>query len=305
VAGDQPNQPGGTLPGGSTPASGTASPGHGMPKNGGHGNTAPVPPPPTGPAKETTFVHTASTSNITINWTTLSNSVLNNNPNAVVMVTPDWNPSGATAGAYDDHPIGVYYVGGSWAIFNQDLANMPPGAQFNVHAWSAPTPSVFVASAATQGDQMPVDNAAAAGKPGAFVWASANWSPPNASGGYDNHPTGVYYDGDTWAMFNEDGADMPSGVAFNVAVGHASARAGFSHTATSANSAGDYTDLDNPATNGHPNALVFVTQTWGNTVYNNHNIGVWYHDGKWAVFNQDGHTAIPANATFNVVVYGG
>jgi hypothetical protein len=310
AAGDRGGALGGTLPsaGGSAGPTGTGStgPGKGMPKNGGPGGTAPAAPPPTGPVKETTFLHTASGSNIAGNWTTLHNAVLDNNPNAVIMVTPNWNPGGGSDGVYDNHPIGVYYSGGSWAVFNEDMADMPSGVQFNVHAWSASTSSAFVSVGRVGTDRMLIDNPATTGKTGAFVWETANWSPPGATGQvYDPHPTGVYYNGTTWAVYNEDKATMPGGVAFNVVVGHSGARAGFTHTATAANNAGDYTVIDNPATNGRPNAQVFVTQSWGNSVYNNQNIGVWYYDGKWAIFNQDGSTPMPENATFNVVVYGG
>jgi hypothetical protein len=277
-----------------------------LPKNSAHSG-APVPP-PTGPVKETSFLHVASGSTITGNYTDLSNPVLNNNPNAVVFVTPNWSPSGAAGGVYDNHPIGVYYYGDRWAIFNQDGSAMPDGAAFNVHAWSAPTSTVLVhvgTSDNTGGDATGVNNPQTNGRTGAFVWETPNWSPPTASGGvYNNHPTGVYYNGTTWAVFNEDTQSMPAGAAFNVAIGSKGARAGFAHTASAANSAGDYTDLDNPATNGHPNALVFVTPTWRNSVYHNQNIGVWYHDGKWSIFDQDGSTPVPDQATFNVVVYG-
>jgi Hsp70 protein len=307
--GTDPRHPiGGDLPGGASGSAGTSAGASGrpLPRSSGHGGTASVPPPPPGPVREATFVHTASGANITGNWTTLSNPLIDNNPNAVVMVTPNWNPNGATSGAYNDHPIGVYFYNGAWAIFNQDLAAITDGVQFNVHAWSAPTSAAFVATGTVGGDRLPVDNPALTGRTGAFVWETANYSPPNAPGQvYDNHATGVYYNGTTWAVFNEDKGSMPAGVAFNVVVGHPGARAGFTHTATAANSAGDYTDIDNAATNGHPGAQVFVTQSWGNSVYNNHNIGVWYHDGKWSIFNQDNTSPVPANATFNVVVYGG
>jgi hypothetical protein len=50
-----------------------------------------------------------------------------------------------------------------------------------------------------------------------------------------------------------------------------------------------------------------VTPNWnpggaGGT-YNDHPIGVWYHDAaqKWAVFNQD-RASMPDGAAFNVVV---
>jgi len=52
-------------------------------------------------------------------------------PNAILIVTPNYNPHG-TGGVYEPHPIGVYYTGSKWAIFNQDAAAMPVGAAFNV-----------------------------------------------------------------------------------------------------------------------------------------------------------------------------
>src|SRR5947209_700145 len=49
----------------------------------------------------------------------------------------------------------------------------------------------------------------------------------------------------------------------------------YTHIATSSNSAGDWTDLDNTVTNNNPNALVFVTPNWAPyQVYDNDPIGV-------------------------------
>lgn len=50
-------------------------------------------------------------------------------PAVKLLVTQRW-----TAGApvYNPHPIGVYYDGIVWRVFNEDLAVMPVGAMFNV-----------------------------------------------------------------------------------------------------------------------------------------------------------------------------
>jgi hypothetical protein len=61
-------------------------------------------------------------------------AAINGHPEAKLQVTQNWNP-GAGAGVYNNHNIGVYYIGGStqrWAIFNQDHAAMTPNASFNV-----------------------------------------------------------------------------------------------------------------------------------------------------------------------------
>ena len=79
----------------------------------------------------------------------------------------------------------------------------------------------------------------------------------------------------------------------------------FSHTATQANSRGDYTYLDHPALNGDPNAVVLVVSSEGaGGADYPHNVGVWYEfvDRKrWAIFNQD-LAAVPAGATFRVLL---
>jgi hypothetical protein len=43
------------------------------------------------------------------------------------MVTQRWE------GVYNPNPVGVFYAGGRWRIFNENvLADMPVGAQFNI-----------------------------------------------------------------------------------------------------------------------------------------------------------------------------
>ncbi len=79
----------------------------------------------------------------------------------------------------------------------------------------------------------------------------------------------------------------------------------FIHIATSSNITRNYTDIDHPATNNRPEALILVTPNWSpggqGDVYNDHSTGVWYHQGKWSIFNQD-KTAMPVGAAFNVMV---
>ena len=55
------------------------------------------------------------------------------------------NPGGV-CGVYDNHPIGVWYYGGKWAIFNQDRVAMPVNAAFNVFVLTAGA-GVFVHTA--------------------------------------------------------------------------------------------------------------------------------------------------------------
>ena len=86
------------------------------------------------------------------------------------------------------------------------------------------------------------------------------------------------------------------------------AKSVFTHTATDANSRGDYTYISDPAIDGDPNAVVLVAESTdrGNArgASYDHNIGVWYegaNEKKWAIFNQD-RAAIPAGTTFEVII---
>ena len=72
---------------------------------------------------------------------------------------------------------------------------------------------------------------------------------------------------------------------------------------------GNSTYLDDPLTDGHPDAVLSVTQNWnpggGTGVYNDHPISVVFGQDvqKWAIYNQDG-APIPNGAAFNVDVSG-
>ncbi len=257
------------------------------------------------------FVHTATAANIVSNWTLIDHPLTNGNPNAIVMVTQNWNPGG-TSGTYNDHAIGVWYDGSAqkWSVFNQDRVSMPTGASFNVVIPPSGA-DVFVHTATAANivsNWTYIDHPLTNGNPNALVMVTQNWNPGGGGGTYNDHPIGVWYHGSAqkWAVFNQDLASMPDGAAFNVLI-RDTGRDTFVHKATAASIVSNWTYLDHPLTNDNPNAMVMVTQNWnpggvGNT-YNNHPIGVWYHSTakKWAVFNQD-RDSMPEGAAFNVVI---
>jgi len=256
------------------------------------------------------FIHTATASNITSNWTVIDNPVTNNHPDAILLVTPNWNPGGG-GGVYNDHAIGVWYTGTRWAIFNQDIAAMPEGAHFNVLVAPA-GPRVFVHNATADNiasNCTRIDSSLTNGHPEAIVLVTPNWNPGGGGGSYNNHPIGVIYNDDgQWAVFNQDMAHMPEGAHFNVFIAPADPSV-FVHTATASNIAENWTVIDHPLTNGRPNAIVLATSNWkpgggwGGT-YDNHAIGVGYDGTRWTVFNQD-MANMPEGAHFNVMVFQG
>ena len=141
-----------------------------------------------------------------------------------MFVTQNWNPGGM-GGVYNNHPIGVYYNGSRWNIFNQDIAAMTSGASFNVEVRS-PSPTAFVhrATAANTGGYVTIiNNPLTNNSPSAMLMVTPNWNPPGSPGAYFNRNFGLLYTGfpDTgagWAIRTQDDANMPVGPAFNVEV---------------------------------------------------------------------------------------
>jgi O-glycosyl hydrolase len=252
------------------------------------------------------ILHTVTSSNIQGHWTEIDDASTNDNPEAIVLVTPNWNPPGQS-GIYLNHPIGVWYTGSRWAIFNQDFGSMPQGASFNVQILNAGR-NAFVHTATssnTQSNWTEIDHARTNNNPEAIVLVTPNWNPHGQGGVYLNHPIGVWYTGSRWAIFNQDGAGIPQGASFNVQILNAGTDA-FVHRATTSNIDGDYTWIDHARTNNNPEAIIFVTPNlsppgMGGGVYLNHSIGVWYTGSRWAIFNQD-IASMTQGPAFNVLI---
>jgi hypothetical protein len=74
------------------------------------------------------FIHRAMGSNISGHITAIDHPLSNNDPNAILIITPNWTPSGI----YNTNAVGVWYNGNRWTIFNQNLAPMLTNSAFNV-----------------------------------------------------------------------------------------------------------------------------------------------------------------------------
>jgi hypothetical protein len=174
---------------------------------------------PTLPATTTftTFIQTATASNTSGDSTYINNAATNGAPNAIVFVTANWNPNGACGCVYNDHPVGVWYTGSQWAIFNEDRAAMPIGTSFNVWIFDAPecTGGPFGTAAASS----PISNYFLLGPPFPTNPNTLLWVTPNWSGVFDNDAVGVWYDASVgqWGIFNENPQhNMPQGAVFDV-----------------------------------------------------------------------------------------
>ena len=162
----------------------------------------------------TGFVHRAAAGNIINNWTLIDHPQCNGKKDALLLITANWNPGGK-GGTYNNHALGVWYTEGRWSIFNQDRMPLPIGAAFNVliaeqtFCHRVTTGNLLGLNATW------LDHPAATGNPGAIVLVTANWNPGGLGGMYHNHPLGVYYYGNRWAIFNQDMAPMPPGASFD------------------------------------------------------------------------------------------
>jgi hypothetical protein len=167
-----------------------------------------------------TILHRATSANIYGNWTIIDNPYLNGNPDALLFVTQNVTP-GDGSEVWNDHPIGVWYTGTYWTIYNEDMVPMPEGASFNVMlALPSYTTLVHRAQAGNIADNWTefthprTDN-----NRSVLLFITPNWR-----GTYDVHPTGVFLNEDgRWAIYNElndlfDEAPMPVGATFNVLI---------------------------------------------------------------------------------------
>jgi len=234
------------------------------------------------------FVHVARWDNLSNDSTYIDHYLTNDNPNAIIFVTQNWNPGGV-GGTYNAHPVGVWYNSsqGKWAIFNEDQANMVEGTAFTVLI-PEPGANVFVHEVTDAGLLWTqIDHPLTNGNPDAMLFVTQNWNPGGGTGVYNAHPIGVSYDpgsAQKWQINVPVIEFLPVGAAFNVLVLDASPNA-FVHRVTAGNSADNYTYIDHPLTNNNPNALLLVTNrgfSWLRTV------GVWYDSitGQWAVFDE-------------------
>jgi hypothetical protein len=167
---------------------------------------------------------------------------------------------------------------------------------------------VFVHTAVagnTTADFTLLDHPLLNGNPAAPVFVTHAVNPGGAPLVTNPHLLGVFYaDGVArWAVFNQDGADLPLGAGFHVALaGNGSA---LIQVATLANIplVDDHaTRISHPDLDGNAGARFLVMPNVGGSgvaVYDDHPIGVWYDGTNWNVFHQD-FAAMPVGAAFNV-----
>ena len=66
------------------------------------------------------------------------NDALFDNPDAVILATPNVTPGGLGEG-YNNSPVGVAYMVNAWVLFNEDLTELPIGTAFNLEIHPSPS----------------------------------------------------------------------------------------------------------------------------------------------------------------------
>jgi hypothetical protein len=261
---------------------------------------------------DATFLHKAYGGTLSFNRTRINHPFLDDQQDALLFVTPNWNPTGGSS-VLELLNVGLWYSGSldRWHVLHLDQTSaISLGTSYNVLR-SAPGADAFVHVADVGnivGNYTLIDHPSLNGDPDAQCIVTQVINPLGVPLTYNDHAIGVWYSAPNakWAIFNQDLAAMPNGAPFNVMV-LPGTRLSHLHTADVINTTGNRTFIDNAAINGNPDALIQVTQNWnpggiGGT-YNDHPIGVFYDDIQdlWAVTNMDG-LSIPPGASFNILI---
>ncbi len=238
------------------------------------------------------------------------------------VITPVFAGNGTPLPMASNENLGLYNASGNFAIFNQSPTTMPLGREF------------FVMRSGSAGDGLArepnfIHRNQASNISGNYTQLSNSnfpnvisvynpiitqrWDPPSSNGVYNNSAVGVWFSGGSWRVFNQDGgsgaAPMPIDAGFHVLV--PSVFADYTKRVSSLVSVGAM-DIDHPRTNNNPNARVFATAAYGDTLagisgtYIPSQLGVRYDitpngGGRWLVVRGDGNN-FPPNSVVHVYI---
>lgn len=245
------------------------------------------------------FVWVPTTGNIGGDSTFINNGATNGRAHDLLFITPNLTPGGINPCpclVSSQPPVGVWYDGTQWAVFNEDVSSMGTLFAYNVLVVPKASKSAFVHKANvsnTIGNRTLLNSPLLNGKPNALILITQNWNPGGGSGVYNDHQVGVRYFKSLhrWGIFNEGGGAMPLGAAFNVLVGPGASNGGKESVlkATGTNRLGDTVLINNAETNGNPNNVTFVTQNFNpggkGGISDAHPVGVAYTGSREAVLN--------------------
>lgn len=177
--------------------------------------------------RDTSVEHFANMARSTVfpNTTRLDHPRLNSQPAVTPVVTQRWDPTGST-GAYNNHPVALWYNANRWHVYNQSNANMPDGAGFHVLVPELFNDYAFRVDVPTPRGAQILDHPRLNNQRCAHLFVSSVYGDPlNAGAPGVNTPSNllVRYNaapngGGYWIVYRGDGADIAAGAAFHVYV---------------------------------------------------------------------------------------
>lgn len=261
--------------------------------------------------------HAATPANLDNNYTAVDSLFGQLGGNERLLATPHRRGGSAAERA---QTLGVFadaVTPGRYYVFHQAPAvAMSPQRRFSVLApWGGATSFVHAtALGSVVGQYGRIEHAELDGLPGAIAFAIGNWNPGGSlSGVYHDHRLALEYTGGRWHLRNEDAADMPAGVPFNVAVAPLGSPNAF--FAKLGSGGGRELRLEHPLLDGNDCAapqLMRVDDPFdGVTTVNDVPLALDYRagyggaPGRWHVVAEGpGTPAFPPDAAFNVLVPG-
>lgn len=172
----------------------------------------------------TTFIVKAPSATSSYDFFEINNTATDGKPNALVFVTPNWNPGGSSSGVYDNHRVGMFYRSdGKWAIFHEDQQSYTPNASYNVMVLTSDNTNYFLQHACAADcsyDWIGIGSSASNSNPNAIILVTPVWNPGGNGGVYDDHNLGVYYSSNEWRIFHQDTSPYVANAAYNVLILH-------------------------------------------------------------------------------------
>ena len=236
---------------------------------------------------DNSVLHTATSGNIVAATTRIDHPSLNNNPDAIIYVTQNWNGGGAS-GVFNTARVSTYYSpsANKWTIYTENQSSMVLDSKYNIYFGS---PSFVHQTKADNisADLTRFDNPLINLVSDASLFVLHTWNPFGSGTVVHNKRVGIYHNGSIWGIYNQDGSVMPENIYFNVAVAPKSDNA-FLHTTTASNISSNYTIIDNPLLNNNPDARILIQPRYV-TGRIDKNVGLWYSSSqnKWTIFNED------------------
>ena len=248
------------------------------------------------------YIHANSGINCYGDYTILNTSIIGNTITDKIIFTHVWGLPDNSHEAYMHNSNGLWYAGSDWSIYDETQVDIDTNFAYNVlnckQNGTAFTHTVTTGNSILNWSL--IDNTVLNGNPNAVFFITKTWD----NYVYDTAHVGVWYDQamSKWSVYNEN----PSGIlelnsTYNIFV-PGSGTSFFKHVA-----ADSYyvTNIDNPLTNGNPNAKIFVvhdfTTSGPSQGYIDDEIGVWYNGAQWTIYTES-ITPLWAEATFNVLV---